>query len=408
MTILKGMSPSEVFSPEMQSEGQLSEEPGFSLVDFLRVVRVRHRIILGTAITVIALVTIVVLQLTPLYSSTAVVMLDERKNNVADTAAVLSGLTDSQSTIQNQVQILTSLELAGRVVDKLKLQQDPEFNPSLSGLGTILKYVNPLNWLPASPKTQADAQGQDLERAKIIHRLLDHLSVDPIGLSTAMKVSFESENANKAAQIANAIADAYVDDQLEAKFEATQKATQWLSGRIADLSRQAEAADAAVQQYKAEHNITTTANGVSVVDQQIADINSQLILAKTDLAEKQSSYGRLAALAKAGRAADSAQVMASPVIAALRAQESALKAQMADLSSKYGPRHPKMLDLEAQKQTLDAQIAQEVQRVVDSVKNDAEVAQAHVASLQQSLQSLESQGAGQNQAEVQLTALQSA
>ena len=89
----------------------------------------------------------------------------------------LSGLSDSQATVQNQVQILTSHELVGRVVDKLKLKQDPEFNPSLSAFGVVLRYLNPLNWLPG--KTQADAQGQDLERNKVINRFLTRLSVDP-------------------------------------------------------------------------------------------------------------------------------------------------------------------------------------------------------------------------------------
>ena len=408
MTMQKNVSPSELVFPEEQGVPHPGSDPVLTLNDFLRILRIWKNIIIGTALTVIVLVGVIVFMMTPLYSASAVVMLDERKNNVEDASAVLSGLAGSSATVQNQVQILTSLELAGRVVDKLKLKQDPEFNPSLSTFGAVLKYANPLHWFSESPKTRADVEGSDPERAAIVHRVLTRLSVTPVGLSTAMNITFESEDADKAARIANAFANAYVEDQLEAKFEATQKATTWLSGRIGELSHQAEAADSAVQQYKAEHNITTTANGLSVVDQQIAEINSQLTLARTDLAEKQSSYGRLAALARAGRAADSAQVMASPVIAALRAQESVLNGQMADLSSKYGPRHPKILDLQAQKTTLDSKIAEEVQRVVDSAKNDVEVSQSHESSLEQSLHQLESQGAGQNQAEVQLTALQSA
>jgi exopolysaccharide transport family protein len=255
---------------------------------------------------------------------------------------------------------------------------------------------------------QAEAQGVDLDRSAVVHKFLDRLTVDPIGLSTAMKVSFDSQDASKAALIANAVSNAYVEDQLEAKFDATQKATQWLSGRIAELSRQSQAADAAVQQYKAEHNITQTAEGGSVVDQQIAAINSQLVLAKTDLAEKQANYDQLLGLERAGRATDAAQVVASPVIGALRGQEATLSNQIANLSSKYGPRHPKMLDLEAQKENLNAKIGEEVQRIVASVMNDVDVARAHVGSLQQSLQQVESQGASQNVAEVQLTALQSA
>jgi len=54
------------------------------------------------------------------------------------------------------------------------------------------------------------------------------------------------------------------------------------------------------------------------------------------------------------------QFLFSPLIGALRAQDTELTRQIADLTSKYGPRHPKILDLEAQKESLDAKIAQEV------------------------------------------------
>lgn len=407
MTIENRLPVTENFVQEPQTETQLAEVSGFSLLDLLRIVQVRRKIILGAAAVVVALVTVIVMEMTPLYSATAVVMLDQRKHNLEDTAAVLSGLPTDQATIQNQVQILTSLELAGRVVDKEKLREDPEFNPKLSGISLVLRAINPLNWFGLR-KTEADAQEADLERSAIVHRFLDRVSVSPIGLSTAMKVTFQSENAQKSARLAGAIANAYVEDQLEAKFQATQKATQWLSGRISELSQKAQIADAAVQQYKAEHNITLTTTGGSVVEQQIAQISAQLTAAKTDLAEKQANYGRLAALAKSGHAAASSQVLASPVVAALRAQESQLTSQMANLESKYGPRHPKMLDLQAQKQMLDGKIDEEIQRFVDSAKNDVDVAASHVGSLQASLNDAESQGAGQNQANVQLTALMSA
>ncbi|NIK88347.1 exopolysaccharide transport family protein [Rhizomicrobium palustre] len=367
----------------------------------------RRKIILGTAAIVVALVTVAVMEMTPLYTATAVVMLDQRKHNLEDSVALFSGLPADQSTIQNQIQILTSLELGGRVVDKEKLRDDPEFNPARGALPSFLSTLNPAHWF-GMRKTEADAQQLDAERSAVIHRFLDRVSVSQIGLSTAMNVSFRSDNPRKAARLAAAIANAYVEDQLEAKFQATQKATQWLSGRISNLSKEAQLADAAVQQYKAEHNITTTANGVSVVDQQIADINGKLVAARTEMAELQANYDRLLALAKNGKASDSAQVLASPLIANLRAQETQLTSQMANLASKYGPRHPKMLDLEAQRQTLSDKINEEIQRFVSSAKNDVDVASSHVASLEASLRQAEAQGAGQNQANVQLTALQSA
>src|SRR6201999_3436156 len=127
-----------------------------------------------------------------------------------------------------------------------------------------------------------------------------------------------------------------------------------------------------------------------------SNINNQLVMAKTIQAEKEAAYQSLVALAKNGHAADSAAAMSSPVIGALRAQESDITRQLADLSSKYLPSHPKILDLQAQKENIESKLAEEVQRIVDSAHNDVSIAAAHVNSLQGSLSSLEGQNNVQN------------
>lgn len=382
---------------------------GFDATDILRMFRIRSRLIFGTMVLVVIVATAFVLQLTPQYSATAVVMLDQRKNNVEDTSAVLSGLPADQAAVQNQVQILQSQRLAGRVVDKLGLVNDAEFNPAFRGWRAALRYLSgfkQLSFLATAAGLQDDASSRDEVRRRTVEAFLKHLDVSAVGYSTTMNVAFQSESRDKAAEIANAIATAYVDDQLEAKYEATRRATQWLAGRIKELSVQAQAADAAVQAYKAENNITTTGNS-SVVEQQIADINSQLILAKTVLAEKESVYDRLAQLAREGHAANAPQVMNSTLVSTLREQEAELNRKIADLSTRYTPNHPKMLDLLAQKSNLESKISEEVQRVVEASRNDVETSYAHVASLQHSLRDFEDRGAGQNQVSVKLAGLQS-
>jgi polysaccharide biosynthesis transport protein len=391
----------------ISSETGLDVSPAqVTWIDILRLVRLQRKVILGVTAMVVTLVAVVVMQLTPTYTATAVVMMDQRRNT-ADPDDALTELPPDQSMIQNQVQILTSQELAGRVVDRLHLDKGPEFKSERGGLSVYLRYLNPLNWFPGRPNIETLDHGFTPERSAIIQRVLAGLSVNPIGLSTAMSVSYQSPDQYTAAKIANGFANAYVDDQLETKFQATQKATQWLTSRIQGLSKQAEDADAAVQRYKADHHLTTPVNGVSVVDQQIRDINSQLVIAKADLAEKQANYSSLTSLQKTGQAANSAQVISSPLIATLRGQETELNRNIANLSTRYLPSHPKILDLQAQKENLGQKINEEVQRIVESVHSEVEAAQAHVASLQGSLSQVEGQGAGQDQTSVQLTALQS-
>jgi polysaccharide biosynthesis transport protein len=66
-----------------------------------------------------------------------------------------------------------------------------------------------------------------------------------------------------------------------------------------------------------------------------------------------------------------------------------------------------LLAVQAQRRDLDAKIAQEVTRIAGSMGNDVATAQAHLNSLEKSLGQVEHQANGQNQARVELQALQS-
>lgn len=413
MTLQKPLSPPppnglQVFPVSEQTDLSVSRmTAGIDLAVLLRILRVRRQVILGTAGAVVALAVVILFQLTPYYSAASVVMLDQRKNSLEDVTSVLSGLPTDPAGVQNQVQILTSRDIAGHVIDKLDLKDNAYFSSATKSWEKYLALLNPLTWLPNPNKARDDVLGINRERNRLIDLFEKHLTVTPLGLSTAIRVIYESPDPYDAATIDNAIADAYVEDQLNAKFEATQRATKWLADRIQDLSKQSQAANEAVQQYRAANGLTETQGGGSVVDQQMTAISAQLVAAKSDLAEKQATYAHVSALARAGHAADISEAVSSPLIAQLRNQEADLIRQEADLSSKYGPRNPKMLDLESQKSNLETKIDEEVQRVVRSVANNVEIAQAQVGSLENSLKQIESQSGEQNQLKVKLAALES-
>jgi len=387
---------------------QPEEEAGFDLSDFLRIVRVRRKVIVGTTAVVFALAALFLFHATPMYNASSEVMLDSRQNRVEQENDALTGYYYiDPMTVQNQLMILKSRGLMSRVIDKLHLLDDGNARlakPSL--LGAALHYANPLHWIPSRVSTETAAEKEQHRRDGMINYLLAGETVKPEGLSSALSITFTSPDPNKAASVCNAIADAYVEDQLAAKFEATQKATQWLADRIKELAAQVQAAEAAVQEYKAENGLTDTTEGGSLVDQQMANLNNQLVLARSDLAEKEARYERVLHLQKSGHPEDISQVVESPMILQLREQETDLLRQEADLRSKYGPRHPKMLDLESQKRNLEAKIAEEVQRVAQTVGNDVAVARSRIGSLEGSMSQLTGRSTVDNKARVQLTALE--
>src|SRR3954469_23375917 len=112
MTIQRHIPP-EFAASEREVDTQPHNETVFDLTDLLRIIRVRQRLILGTAAAVLILTAIVLFNLTPLYQVKALVLLDQRQNKIVDVDAVLSGLPTDPTSIENQIQILRSRSLLG-------------------------------------------------------------------------------------------------------------------------------------------------------------------------------------------------------------------------------------------------------------------------------------------------------
>ncbi|MGA7675398.1 MAG: polysaccharide biosynthesis tyrosine autokinase [Rhizomicrobium sp.] len=383
-------------------------EASFGFADFQRVLDERRSLIRNVMLGVSALTLLVLLCLPTLYSSSAVVMLDQRKNNVADLSSVLSALPTDPSSVQNQIQVLSSRDLAGRVIGKLKLYNDPEFNPALNqngppSIGDFVRLLNPANWSPPRLTGREDA---DYERDAIVSAFLDRLDVSALGLSTSITLTFTSRDPAKAALIANTLADAYTEDQVDTKVAAAREATQWLTDRMHQLAGQVQAGESAIAQYKAAHNLVESGQGSSLVDQQLVAINALLVAAQSDMAEKKATYDRVQALLRSGNTADISQVVSSELIVQLRTEEADLVQQEADLSTRYGPNHPKMIAIQMQKRDLDSKVSQEATRIAGSIASDLAVARAHVDSIEASLARVEKQAAGDDLARVKLNSLE--
>ena len=130
-----------------------------------------------------------------------------------------------------------------------------------------------------------------------INRLRGALAVSRSGEAQVLNISITWEDPVRAAQLANAVADAYVVDQLDARLESAKRASGWLSDRLIELRRQLRDSEEAVAKFRKEHGLTRSGPTVALNDQQLADLNSKLIAARTDAAEKKARVDFLADLA---------------------------------------------------------------------------------------------------------------
>ncbi|MEI9990808.1 MAG: exopolysaccharide transport family protein [Rhizomicrobium sp.] len=379
---------------------------GPSLSDILSGLRARTGLILCVTALVVALAVVIVTLLPTRYTSSSVVMLDPRKNTIADLSSVLTALPTDPSSIQNQLQVLQSRDLAAEVIAKLKLYDDPEFNPSLqqSVGGLLVSSLNPRNWF--AERDAATAIDPAVQKDAIIDAFLSHMWSESLGLSTTITVSFSSRDAKKAALIADTVAQTYVDDLVEAKLSASEATSTWLTQRIRELGSRVAAQDAAALTYRAQHNLDSSAGGTSLIEAQLGGINGQIVQARADLSAKAAIYNQVQNLMKAGNPVDISQIVASPLIIQLRTQQADLLRQQSALAIPYGPKHPKRIEVDNQLKDLQQKIDEEGARIASSLASDVAVARAQLNSLQGSFSTTQHQASGQDMTAVKLRALQ--
>jgi capsular exopolysaccharide synthesis family protein len=392
----------------------------FDLGEMFRMLRRRRGIIFGT-IGVVTLATILlVLTLTPRYTAETAILLDTRKTQVIDLQAVMSSLNTEAAALRSEIDVLRSRELAGRVVDKLGLMGDPNFNDELKGRTGLAALIpdevrdTVAGWLSAvgigrdRTADMTEEQQRDFVRAKLIDKLLDNLVVANDNRSYTIKLVYTSVDPALSQRIVNTVADLYLVSQLEAKFEATRRANNWLSERVQDLKQQVVASEQAVQQWREANNLTAAdAKGTTVSTQQLGELNTQLILASADRAQKESRLRQFQEQAKSGRVDVSApEVANSPLIAQLRSQETEIIRREADLSARYGDKHPSIINVRAELRDVRRQIGSEISKIIGGLAQEAESARIRERSLQTQLGELQNRAAHTNSAEVKMRELE--
>jgi exopolysaccharide transport family protein len=351
------------------------------------------------------LATMIVFQMTPRYRAAALLLIEPPKTRVINFQSVLSGLPYDQDRINSEIAVITSRELASRIVRKVELVRDKEFNPGLREKRGIVNWL--LSRFSRPEKSLLPRGRARVEQQEVVDNLQGAILVKPQFQSRVIAVSVASTDARKSAELTNLLVDAYLVDQLEAKYEAIRRASSWLGSRIAALRAAVERSERAVEAYRQKHGLIKGKEQETVAASRITSLNSQLVIARVKRAEAEARLEQLEKAIKSRGGVDSvAAVQSSSLIQTLRVRESAVIGKLAELSAEYGRKHPKIISTRAELSDLRAKIRQEVLKIVARVRGEVLIARASERSLNRSLQRMENSAAGLNRASVGLRALE--
>jgi len=233
----------------------------------------------------------------PVYTTTATVALDPNQQSVTDITSVISGLSGDQATINTEVEVIRSRGLIEKLVKKLDLIKDPEFNTSLRApnpyaIKPLIKRVLGLQkpTVPPSDRAILDATIDNTRKA---------LAVSNKRQSYVFNITATSTSAKKSTLLANTLADLYILDQLDVKFQATQQATKWLTERVAELKVKLEDAVTKVKDFNSKAELVSP-EGLALLQRQVKETRDRIKNAEGDLARQKQYLDGLSAAVTAG------------------------------------------------------------------------------------------------------------
>lgn len=313
---------------------------------FLAILRARLWLMLLVLGVTVATATVVSLVLPPTYKATATVLVDAKsKDPVTGAMLPVQFMAGYAAT---QVDIISSRNVAGKVVDALRLAEVPQVKAD---------YL-------------AATEGKGSIRDWLAGRLAENLSVEPSRESSVIGIAFKATEPRFAAAVANAFANAYIETSLELRTEPARQLSTWYQGQLRQLRDNLEKAQAALTAYQRERGLVASDERLDMETARLAELSSQMVAAQSssyDAASRQSSEG--------------AEVMNSGVVQQLRTDLARREAELAQLGQNLGQNHPQYQRASAEVDALRARLEAEKSTATRVVSTTASAARQREASL---------------------------
>ena len=401
------------FGGEEEGGGAMSLDRATSAV------RKRLKYVLAAPIVAGALVAALVWMMANRYDASAIVQIDPRQKSITRIDSVVPDMKGDQPSIESEVEIIRSRPIILQVIEILNLRSDPDFaTPSLSSRllakigianGSKVAYTR----LPDKPHDQIadilklDEPGQyKPERDEVAAAFLNKLKVTRVRNTLLIDIRFSASESVMAAKIANTIAEVYLKDQLDSKTRASSTASGLLEAKLDEMRGKLAGAERKVEQWKSEHNVFDS-EGQILSERQLARLMEQTVVARNSTAEARAKYEQVQKLARAGDGgAAIADVLQSHTVRLLKEQLATATRKSAELKTKYGPKHPDIIKVDAEVAQAQSQLAAEIERLVSNLKNEYEVADGREQQLKQSLSQLKDQESLSKDASFELKGLE--
>ena len=316
-----------------ESESALGGEAKIDLRSYWRTVRKRWPFVVLSMIIATVIAFVYTYREAKVYEASCQIIIDGQPPQILpgskDVVEMGTGsFWGNKEFYETQYRIIQSTNVGQRTAEKLGLQYDPDY------LG---------------------AMGPNHDLVALGRAVASQLSVKPLKDSRLATITVTDGKPQRAALIANTVADTYIEYNLDYKLEGARSAMAWLAEQESDLKRQLEESELKLYQFKKDRNLLAVSldDKQSMLSSNLASVNQKL----TDLRITRLQLEAKRRMIEQAREDISAretlpELRDSPTIGPLRQAFTQFSKEYADLSTKYGPEHPRMKSLQGQMEVV--------------------------------------------------------
>lgn len=377
-----------------QLEAKLLDSEMIDLGHYWQTVRRYLWRIIGLAVFITVLVALIVMSITPQYKATAKLLIESKQAKVLSIEEVYGLDSSRKEYFQTQYEILKSRQIAEKVVEKLKLYENPSFAPGyeatqanfISKQVAALKssIISSLPFLPQKEKAVlTEAQQLDARKRYATAKVMQALEINPLINTQIVEISFEHEDRQFAAIAANAVGDVYIENYLESKLDMTTKATSWLNESLQGLRTKLGTAEKRLAEFYEQEKLVNIDGVVGLAADELQDLSRQLIDAQAAYNRAETLYNQVNSGATISELGDLPEVINHPAVQNVKREQIGAQSRVSELSKVYGPKHPKMIAAQAELRSIQDSLNDQIRSLVSGVNTEFSTAKLKLDALRE-------------------------
>ena len=350
------------------------------LRDLIDTIIRRKTVVLACLLFCFLTVALYTFMVTPQFKAMGVLRVSSQSDKLTKFDDVESTALKSMEFQQTQVKLLQSEQLASRVISRMDLTNNPDYNKKpeagsdeaqTKGLFESLKtFIRPEE--DSNTLSLLDEEAQDrIVVDQSLDRFKKLFNVSPVRNSELVEVTFTSVSPALAAEVTNTAMDEFINMHMDSRLKASQDAGKFLNKQIEGAQVKLEKSELELQAFAKKIGIVSLDPKQNLTMRQLEELNDALAKARSSRITLEARYLQLNSPESKGNLF---RMVENNLIQDLKKQQATLLAEYEQLSTTFKPGYPRMLELKAQMDETEQRIQAEKNAIFDSIRDEYETA----------------------------------